>query len=218
SEDIPCATKLPVVNNFAAVDTERIVELHADTAIAIPAQRPLTAGLQHAGVRVVYLHDDSYADIFSVLRSLGALTGRERRAQRLIASLRARTAALQASVKGRHRPSVLFVEQSLPLWTIGPRSYIATLIGLAGGRIATQSLPLAYAQFSDEALLRADPDVIVATADAHIENVLQREPWRSLKAVRAHHVFVAPDTNALVRPGPEYVEGLQWLIARFSSL
>ena len=218
SDDVPCARGVPVVNNFAAVNAERVIQLRPGAVVAIPAQRGLAAPLERAGIRVLYLKDDSYEDIFSVLNSLGTLCGRQAQAARLVESLRARTAALREHTHYRRAPGVLFVEQSLPLWTVGPRSYIATMIGLAGGRIVTGTLRTAYAQFSDEALLRADPDVVVATSDAHIENVLAREPWRSLRAVRMHHVFVSPDSNSLVRPGPRYIKGLQWLIARFSSL
>lgn len=216
--DASCARALPVVNNFSSVNAERIVQLRADRVVAIPAQRGMAAPLERAHVPVTYVSDDTYADIFTAISQLGALSGHAQQAARLNASLKARTAALRRRVHYKRAPRVLFVEQALPLWTIGPSSYIATLIHLAGGELASQSLRRPYAQFSDEALLRADPDAIVATSDAHIDGVLQREPWRSLRAVRLHHVFVAPDSNMLVRPDTGYLKGLQWLIERFSSL
>jgi len=216
--DAACARSLPVVNNFSSVNAERVVQLRADRVVAIPAQRAIAAPLERARVPVSYVSDDTYADIFTAIAQLGALSGHAAQAARVNAALKARTAALRRRVHYKHVPRVLFVEQALPLWTIGPKSYIATLIHLAGGELATQSLQQPYAQFSDEALLRADPDAIVATSDAHIEGVLGREPWRSLRAVRLHHVFVAADSNMLVRPDPGYVRGLQWLIERFSSL
>jgi iron complex transport system substrate-binding protein len=101
---------------------------------------------------------------------------------------------------------------------VGPQSYISTLIGLAGGRNAVQNLPQAYAQYNPEALIALQPDAIVATGDAHIEALLGREPWRSLNAVRQHHVFILHDSEILTRPGPRYNEGLEWLIERLRPI
>jgi iron complex transport system substrate-binding protein len=218
TSDIPCARSLPQVSNYASVNAEAVLSLHADTFVAIPAQRAMTAALRRAGLEGVYLRDDSYEDLFRDIARLGDLTGRAASARSLIASLQRRTRALQASERFRRRPSVFVVVQAQPVWTVGPQSYIATLIDLAGGRNAVRALPQAYAQYSSEALLRLQPDAIVATSDAHLESVLAREPWRSLRAVREHHVYTLSNDAIVVRPGPRYNQGLQWLIERLRPL
>ena len=218
SEDIPCAKGLPQVNNFASIDSEAVLRLHPAIVVGIPAQRALARPLQRAGIPTLFLKDDSYGDLFADIAQLGKVSGHERQARRLGASLRARTQHLLAGEHFKRAPSVFFVEQALPLWTVGPQSYIATLIRLAGGRLATAQLPQAYAQYSTEALARLDPDVIVASGDAHLDTVLAREPWRSLRAVREHHVFILQNAALLVRPGPRYNEGLSWLIERLRPL
>lgn len=218
SGDIPCAKTLPQVNNFASIDTEKVVRLDPDLVVGIPAQRGMTQALQRAGVRVELMNDDSFADLFADIQRLGRLTGRERGASALTASLRERTRRLRAQAHFKRAPRVFFVEQALPLWTVGPRSYIADLIRLAGGALATESLQAPYAQYSAEALARLDPDAIVATSDARLDAVLSREPWRSLRAVREHHVYIIQNGALLVRPGPRYNEGLFWLIERLRPL
>ena len=218
TSDIPCVKGVPQVNNFAAVDAERILTLHPDVVLALPYQRKSVAPLERAGLHVEYVADDSYADIFRGITRLGELSGHRAQAAQLNARLRAQTAALQRKAHYRFKPRVLFVEQAMPLWTIGPHSFIARLISLAGGTISTSDLKQTYAQYSTEAVLRSDPDAIVATDDARLPDVLAREPWRSLRAVRQHHVFILSNSSIIVRPGPRYVQGLQWLIARFSSL
>jgi iron complex transport system substrate-binding protein len=214
SDDIPCARGIPQVSNFAGVDSEEAVRLRPDVVVGIPAQRAITAQLRSAGVRTAFFSDDSYSDLFADIAGLGSLSGHAAESRALIASLRRRTAELQSGERFRRRPSVFFVAQALPLWTIGPRSYIATLVDLAGGRIATQVLRVPYAQYSTEALIKLDPDAIVATSDAHLEAVLDRMPWRALRAVREHRVFILQNGALLVRPGPRYNEGLSWLIER----
>lgn len=213
SDDIPCAAKRPIVSDYASIDAEKIVALHADLAIGIPSQASLIGGLLRAGVPALLLPDDSFASLFSNLTRLGALTGHAREAAYLTASLRRHTAALVASERFKRRPSVFFVAQAAPLWTAGRDSYIGTLIVLAGGRNAT-GVAAPYVQYSGESLVARQPDVIVAGSDAGLAGVLSREPWRSLRAVREHRVYILRDAALLVRPGPRYNEGLSWLIDR----
>jgi iron complex transport system substrate-binding protein len=220
--DIPQARSLPVVADFQSVDVERIIELHPDVVVGIPAQARLVAPLQRAGIRVVLLDDDSYDDIFSDLRAMGALTGHVAQAAGTIASLQRQTAQLQArAAQWRYHPRVFVALGTGPIWTAGAGSYLEHLIELAGGRNAASDLGTPWGQYSAEALLRSQPDVILADRDTNVGAALDREPWRSLRAVREGHVLVVRDRaidDALFRPGPNYIEGLRWLIQRLSSL
>lgn len=207
-----CAHGAPQVGNFASIDAEKIVALHPDVVVGIPAQRALTAPLTRAGIATAFFRDESYADIFADVRDLGALSGKRAQAAQLASTMQKRTRALQASEHFSRRPSVFVVLQAQPIWTVGPQSYISTLLQLAGGRNAVTRLPRPYAQYSAEALIRLQPDAIVTGSDTQLRALLTREPWRSLRAVRENHVFVIPDPALLERPGPHYNEGLSWLI------
>jgi iron complex transport system substrate-binding protein len=222
SDNVPDAAALPVVGDFSSVDIERIISLHPDVVAGIPSQAQLVVPLQRAGIKVVLIPDDTYDDIFTDLTTLGQLTGHTAAAQAEVASLKAETARLSAQAAHRaHRPSVFVVIGTGPIWTVGPTSYIGRLIELAGGINAANDLHVPWAEYSEEALLRAQPDAIVAGEDTNIAAVAGQEPWRSLRAVREGHVFVVSDPrikNALFRPGPNYNEGLRWLIERLSSL
>jgi ABC-type Fe3+-hydroxamate transport system substrate-binding protein len=222
SGDVPNASGKAVVGDFSSVDTERILALHPDVVAAIPSQVRLVGPLQRAGIRVVFIRDDSYDDIFADLRTLGQLTGHTAAARIEIDALKRETAQLSSTVAHRmYRPSVFFALGTGPIWTVGPSSFIGRLIELAGGRDAAADLPSVWGEYSEEALLRAQPDAIVAGHDTDLTAVLTREPWRSLHAVREGHVFAITDPrveNALFRPGPHYNEGLRWLIERLSSL
>jgi ABC-type Fe3+-hydroxamate transport system substrate-binding protein len=213
-----CASHVPEVADFASVDTERIIALHPDAVVAIPAQRRLTSQLDRTGIVTIFEPDDSYGDIFSNIEAMGALTGRKGAARALVASLEERTRRLERSERFAYRPSVFVVLQAQPIWTVGSGSYISTLLTMAGARNAAASLKQPYAQFSAEALLRAQPDAIVTGSDTHLPLLYDREPWRSLRAVREHHVFVLPDPALLERPGPDYNEGLSWLIEHLRPL
>jgi ABC-type Fe3+-hydroxamate transport system substrate-binding protein len=216
--DAPKAKGLPRVADAGSVDAEAILALRPTLVIGIPAQARVTEPLRRAHVRVVLLADDSYDQIFQNLAAIGVLTGRSTEARATIARLRRETAALHARTAAyARRPSVFVVLGSGPIWTAGADSYITTLIELAGGTNAASDLHTAYGQYSAEALVRHQPDVLVADPATHLDAVLDRPPWRNLRAVRVHHVFfVNPDL--IERPGPSYNEGLRWLVDRLAPL
>ena len=210
----PQAKRLPVVASFASIATERVVALHADLALGIDAQDRLAGDLRRAGIPVVLLHDDSYADIFRNLVAVGATTGHRDAALALIARLHARTDALVHSVKPRKRkPSVFVVLGNGPVFTVGKGSYIENLIVMAGGRNAASDINAPYARYSAEALVARQPDLLVVDPDVRLNDVLDQPPWNALRAVKRHRVYTLPDAAILERPGPRYNDGLAWLIA-----
>jgi ABC-type Fe3+-hydroxamate transport system substrate-binding protein len=217
--DIPSAKGLPVVADFSSVDAEKIVALRPDVVVGIPAQARLVEPLKHAGAKVVLLPDDSYADIFTNIATAGNLSNHAREARELNSKLMAQTKAIRArTFSFKRKPSVFVVLGTGPIWTAGKKSYIATLIDLAGGRNAAGDLDAAYGQYSPEALLRDQPDAIVTDPSVHLDSVLDKEPWRSLAAVRSKHVFTVNPAAMLERPGPNYNEGLRWLVERLTPL
>lgn len=215
----PQAAKLPRIGDVTSIDAEAIVALHPDVVVGIPAQDRLVQPLRRAGIHVVLLPDNTYASIFTNLRVLGALSGHESAAGAAIARLQEETARLHARAAAfARRPSVFVVLGTGPIWTAGEGSYIDTLVGLSGGVDAADDMHEAYGQYSAEALVRDQPDAIVADPGMHLEALLSREPWRSLRAVRLHHVYVSQRADDLERPGPAYVKGLQWLVDLLTPL
>lgn len=216
--DAPRTQNLPRVADASSVDAEAILMLRPSAVIGIPAQARLTEPLRRARIRVVLLADDSFASIFANLRRVGSLTGHTRQAFATISRLRRETAALHAQTKAfAWRPSVFVVLGSAPIWTAGRNSYLSTLIALAGGVNAARDLDAAYGQYSAETLVRRQPDVLVADAAIHLSAVLDREPWRSLRAVRLDRVY-SVDPDLIERPGPSYNEGLRWLLNRLRPI
>ncbi|MGA8534509.1 MAG: helical backbone metal receptor [Candidatus Tumulicola sp.] len=217
--DDPRAATLPRVADFTSVDAERIVKLRPDVAIGIASQARLVDPLRRAGIVVVLLHDDAFGDIFANLHAIGALSGRTRQADAVVAQLQRTTMRLHARTHGfARKPSVFVVLGSGPIWTAGAASYIAALIALAGGTNAAGDLRAAYGQYSAEALLRAQPDVLVTDPAIHLDAALDREPWRSLHAVRLHHVYTVDPAAIIERPGPQYNEGIRWLVERLAPI
>jgi iron complex transport system substrate-binding protein len=213
----PAAKRLPVVGGFSSVDAERIVQLRPDVVVGIEEQRAAAADVRRAGIRTVLMRDDGFDDIFRDIEELGLLTGRVDDAHALTDRLRARTLALMRGVHHTGRsPRVFVVLGSGPIYTVGASSYIGRLIVLAGG-INAAAIHEPYGAYSAEALVAAQPDVLVADPAVQLQGFLDQPPWNALRAVRTHHVAVLPDAAILERPGPRYNEGLAWLIATLNA-
>jgi cobalamin transport system substrate-binding protein len=216
--DAPPAKALPRVADASSVDAEAIVALKPTVVVGIPAQQRATDPLRRLHIPVVLLPDDTYEQIFINLGRLGQLTGRQSQAAATIARLQKETAILHARThRFVRRPSVFVALGSGPIWTAGSGSYISTLIALAGGTNAASGLRAPYGEYSAEALLRDQPDAIVADPSTQLRSVLDREPWRSLRAVKLHHVYFV-DPDLIERPGPHYNDGLRWLLDRLTPL
>jgi iron complex transport system substrate-binding protein len=204
-----------VVATYSTISSERIVGLHPDVVVGIPAQAPIVGDLTRAGLHPRLLPDDSFDDIFTNLATLGELSGHRTEASALARRLRARTAQIVGAVgratRGHRPPTVFVVLSTAPIFTVGPSSYIATLIHLAGGVDAAHDLTTAYARYGDESLLALQPDVIVTDRSVALAAVLDRAPWNALRAVREKRVYVLDNPDLLQRPGPRYNEGLAWL-------
>ncbi|PZR57042.1 MAG: hypothetical protein DLM50_06905 [Candidatus Meridianibacter frigidus] len=214
----PQVKRLPAVSTFSSVDTERIVQLHPNLVVGIPAQQKATAPLRTAGVATVLMADDSFADLFADIAKLAALTGHSNEAQRLQERLRLRTRALQSAAHFRRPPSVLVVINVQPIIVAGAASYISHLVKLAGARNAAQGILQSYPTLSAEAILKMQPDAIVSDKQTNLRSVLQASPWRDLRAVAQNHIFIIDPADTLERPGPRYNEGLSWLIARLKTM
>ncbi len=216
--DDPRSAALPRVADSSSVDAEAIVALRPSLVIGIPSQARLVEPLRRAHLQVVLLPDDGYDRIFTNLQTIGVLAGRRPEAAALVARLQAETAKLHArTLRFAWHPRVFIVLDSAPVWTAGGGSYISKLVTIAGGRNAAADLVAAYAQYSSEALLEDRPDVLIADRATHLQAALDREPWRSLQAVRLHRVYTI-DSDLLERPGPRYNDAIRWLLDRLSPI
>jgi iron complex transport system substrate-binding protein len=120
------------------------------------------------------------------------------------------TGRVAASAKKR----VLYVLNSHPLITVGPGSYIHQMIGLAGGINIAAGSPSAYPKLSLETVLKEDPEVLIFPVGS-MESIPKSEQqewnrWGNLSAVRNRQLRDV-SSDALNRPGPRVVEGLEHL-------
>jgi iron complex transport system substrate-binding protein len=213
-DDYPAAAKtLPHVADLAHADLERIAQLRPTVVVALHDQEHEGAPIQaRLGIPVVYLPNRRLNDLYADIAGVAAACDRTAQGNALARDIKERLERIVAGEpRGGHRPRVLFL-LGLPGFTAGKSSYISDVIALAGGDNIAGGLDQPYPDLSAEAIVRADPQVLIVSNDTPFgADVRAREPWRSLTAVQRGRVLRPPNDSILERNGPRVVQGLEWL-------
>ncbi len=208
SDHPPAARRLPRVGDAFRVDLERVVALRAELAVGwASALRPrLRARLEALGVAVYLSAPRRVADVARELEGVGRLVGCAAGGRRAAARLRAALGRLAARRPARPVP-VLILVSARPLLTVGPRTFMADAVRLAGGRSLFDGIATDVARLDPEAVAVRRPAVVVAPdsvrpADVPAAAGLARARWIRLPAA------------LIARPGPRLVEGVRLLASR----
>jgi iron complex transport system substrate-binding protein len=205
------AAALPRVGDAFALNLETIASLHPDLVLAWssgvpPRQRDALRGL---GVPVYWSQTDSLEQIATTVRRIGALSGHDAAAARWAQAYDARLAALRAAYAGRPPLRVFFQLWAQPLLTPGGPQLLNQAIAVCGGRNPFATLPRLSAAVSREAVIGADPQLIVASGeDPHALDAWRQTP--QVDAVRRHQLVLL-DPALLPRMGARVLDGVDQL-------
>jgi iron complex transport system substrate-binding protein len=191
------------------LDVERILLLEPDLVVGIPgnAQRARLRLVADAGVPVLILPGSSVSDAVLTIETLGAVLDAEGAARARVAAMRTGLARLAASRPQEAKaPRIAFVYGWRPLYVAGPGSFPDELAALIGAENAIQRGG-AWARYSYEGLVDADPDVILDGTSGVPGPPSALSP---VSAVREGRVHPLPHPG-LRRPGPRLVEGARAL-------
>lgn len=171
--------------------------------------------------QVLNLEPTSLQDVLDDITRVGAATGRQEEAARLVADLNERIERVAATVSGAaRRPRVGFLEWLDPLFCGG--HWNPELVELAGGEDALGRKGQDSVRIAWERLRLFAPEVLVISCCGFTEERTRRElpalealpGYAELPAVRAGRVHVVDGTAYFSRPGPRLVDSLE-LLARF---
>jgi iron complex transport system substrate-binding protein len=211
----PEVKKLPEVGGYVDPNLEAIVALRPDLVVGArgPAGRRVADTLHARGVDTYFPSTESIADIFAMIRGVGARLGRTAEAERVVSGIESRLAEVADATRHADRPRVLLLFGVEPIIAAGPKSFGDEILARAGARNAVTS-GNAYPSLDVEAVVGLDPDVIVdaAVAEEHGGQRIAKtaEGWSRVRAVRTDHVVALAD-EAVLRPGPRVGEGVATL-------
>ncbi|HHH35257.1 MAG TPA: cobalamin-binding protein [Gammaproteobacteria bacterium] len=204
----PEARRIPRVGDAFHLDLERILALRPDLVVAWRSgirdedlQRLRTLGFP------VYVADSTrLAGIASELEDLGRLAGTGKQARAAARDYLDRLRALTARYQGRAPVTVFYQVWDRPLMTVSDRHVIGQVIRRCGGRNPFGDLAELTPTVDPEALVAADPQVMIAAAGGG--DPFAR--WRDmpvLRAVRAGHLFTVPG-DWISRPSLRLLQGM----------
>lgn len=209
----PAARAVAVVGDHARLDVERIVALRPDLVVAwgggnSPAD---IARLRRLGVPVFVIVPHHLDDVARHLELLGQLAGSAAAARPVAAAYRRELAALRKRYADRSPVTVFFQVWHTPLMTVGGDQLISEVIALCGGRNIFAGLRNLAPTVSVEAVLAADPELIVTGSEQPAAEVLANwRAWPQLRAVRTGQLAaIAPDD--LHRATPRVLRGARAL-------
>ena len=203
------------VGGGAGLDLEAILALRPDLVVAWQSGNPVgqVERLQSLGLNVFMSEPRQLLDVPDTLLRLGRLAGTEQVAQANADRFTRRYEQLQQRYARRPLVSVFYQIWEQPLMTLNGEHLFSDVVRLCGGRNVFDDLPALAPQVDIEAVLVADPEVIVVAANDHDSAQLARwERWPSLSAV-AHGYVYAIDRDRLVRHSPRILEGAEELCA-----
>ena len=210
--------EVPAVQSGADTNLEQIIALEPQVVVmAKMAQtEEQVAALEKAGIRVVVSDAQDIEGVYTAIRLIGALVGRNDEAEAMVADMQSTFADIAA--KSENTGKTVYFEVSplqWGLWTAGKGTFmdeLATLCGLTNAFADVEG----WAEISEEQVLERDPDYIVTISMYYgegptpVEEIKSRAGWDALKAVQNDAIFNA-DSNEVSRPGPRLKDAAEAL-------
>lgn len=220
--DFPEAAKaLPRVGSETGIQLEALLRLEPDLVAAWPnaGSRRQIERIAALGVPVYRSEPRELDDIARTLQAFGTLAGTRGEADAAAQAFRARAEALRRENAAKSRVRVFYQVWHRPYMTINGAHLISKIMRLCGGENVFAALPVIAPPIDREAVLRADPEVIVASG-ADGERPMWLDEWRAFPRLRAaargHLYAIAPEL--LQRHTPRILDGAARLCAVFDEV
>lgn len=213
------AAKPKVTDVNSTANIEQIIVLKPDLVLSYGHET--NSSISHADTQLMAAHITVY-DLpalaldgsINEIRLIGQITHAESAANALASSMRQRIDSVKAKVASAQKPTVymeLFYGNG-PTYVFGGGSFGDELISDAGGVnvFHSDSSGAGYPAVNNEAIIAANPQVIILTDGDTAAQVAARPGWSDIAAVKSGAIY-SIDANLTQRPGPRIIDGLNAL-------
>lgn len=196
------------------LDPEVILTQDLCRVCAVPSGQ-VDEALRLLGCRaqVVSLDPSSLEDVLDDVVRVGRVAGVERRAEEVVAGLRARVDAVREATRTLRRVPVFPLEWLDPPFTAG--HWVPEVVELAGGTClgamrGQRSMRTTWAE-----VVATSPEVVVAMPCGYglDQAAAEAEALRSIPGLESARLVAVDANAAFSRPGPRLVDGLEALAA-----
>lgn len=211
----PELTELPNVGTAKEFNLETCAALSPDLVILPMKLKDAAQSLTDLGITVLLVNPESQDLLTEMINTIATATNTNSEAAKLLAYIDSQKAILTSALSGVEPESVYLAGNSSFLSTAGPSMYQSSIIELAGGKNAADSITDSYwAEISYEQLLAWDPSYIIIASDAEytVDDVINDPNLAECTAVKNSHVYAIPgDVEALDSPVPAGILASVWL-------
>jgi iron complex transport system substrate-binding protein len=211
----PKLTELPNVGTAKEFNLETCAALSPDLVILPMKLKDAAQSLTDLGITVLLVNPESQDLLTEMINTIATATNTNSEAAKLLAYIDSQKDMLTSALSGVEPESVYLAGNSSFLSTAGPSMYQSSIIELAGGKNAADSITDTYwAEISYEQLLAWDPSYIIIASDAEytVDDVMNDPNLAECTAVKNSHVYAIPgDVEALDSPVPAGILASVWL-------
>lgn len=212
----------PKIGGFSTPSAELVVTAQPDLVLATKINENFIPQLESAGLTVVVIESLDMEQVLEDIKLIGKFTGANETANNLTADMQRRIESVTAKVSGlpdEQKPAVYFEIWPDPLTTGGAKSFVNSLITMAGGKNIAGDVEQDWVNLSPEMVLARDPKVAVlchhGSSLQTVEEFKSRKGWEQVSAIRNNRIGLVVDENTVVRPGPRMVEGFEFMAMLF---
>jgi len=208
------ARTLPRVGDYQGIQVEAILNHRPDLILAWRSgNRPqLVQRLKQLGLNVITTEPETLNDIPQQIERIGQLAGTRAVAQRRANELRDTLTRLSERYQTDQPITVFYQLWDAPMMTLNGQHFISQAITLCGGRNVFADLAPLVPKVSQEAVLEADPAVMIlgerAAISAQWKQAWQR--YETLSAVQNQRIH-SVSADVFQRPTARFVEHLPQL-------
>ena len=210
----------PLVGGRLGFSVDAVVALQPDLVVVTPSRQAanqLVDPMERIGVPVMVLLQRSVPEILDNVRLMARVAGVAERGEQVVARFQARLDAVRRRIDGQPPPRTVMITGRLGnglMLVAREGTYTGDAIRLAGARFALQGTST-LAQVSPEAILDADPDVLLWAGSARdLEELIARPGWADMRAVKGGRAHAVSRVELLI-PGPRTIDGIEHLAAIF---
>ena len=198
--------EVPVVQSGAATNVEEILALQPQVVLmnSMSQSEEQVKQLEENGVKVVVSTTSDIASVYTAITLIGRLMGKDAEAEAVIADMQATFDEIRAKVSGETKKVYFEISPPPYLYTAGSSSYMNELAEICGITNIFGDQEDAWLMISEEQVIERDPDYIVLITNmgsAGVEEILSREGWGDISAIKNGKVF-NDDDSCMARPSP----------------
>lgn len=181
------------------VDYERILALQPDAVLAWEPGTPhaTVERLRALRLAVSTIRTRNLADIGAAVRDIGRIAGTAEIAGREAERFERAIASLREEYSARTPVTVFLQINDQPLYTVNGTQIMSEVLALCGGVNVFGDLNDLAPQVGVEAVIAANPEVIISTGAADAPAFVQWRRWPQIRAVHAGNLYaMSPDNLA----------------------